>query len=51
MLLSKHKKVIFRLCVLLKVIIISENDTHHNILTSRIAELEETLQEQTVQIG
>ncbi|CBY33932.1 unnamed protein product [Oikopleura dioica] len=29
----------------------SKNDTHHNILTSRIAELEETLQEQTVQIA
>lgn len=34
-----------------KVKVISENDTHHNILTSRIAELEETLQEQTAQIG
>ena len=29
----------------------SENDAHHNVLTSRIAELEETLQEQTAQIS
>ncbi|CAG5082563.1 Oidioi.mRNA.OKI2018_I69.PAR.g10157.t1.cds [Oikopleura dioica] len=28
-----------------------ENDAHHNVLTSRIAELEETLQEQTSQIA
>ncbi|CAG5082566.1 Oidioi.mRNA.OKI2018_I69.PAR.g10157.t2.cds [Oikopleura dioica] len=29
----------------------SKNDAHHNVLTSRIAELEETLQEQTSQIA
>jgi len=51
MLLSKHRKVIFPLFCFPKVKVISENDTHHNILTSRIAELEETLQEQTAQIG
>ena len=51
MLSLKHRKVIFQLFGLPKVNVILENDAHHNILTSRIAELEETLQEQTAQIG